>query len=774
MKINNENTFKHALLGGINLFVGAGFSILAKDASGKNLPTGKDLCAELSKKFDKPEVYTLPQLSTILEVSKKDEFLDFLEGRFRVEYFDPVYYSLFNVNIRSIYTTNIDDLIPKIYQTNPKLFLNNQILNGMTDDVNKVSYLPLHGCVNMGDRHYVFDTSSLANIYGNTPRIWSCLSREIEMRPTLFLGYSFSDTSVIQALTSQDTFLNARKDIWILLRQQEASQKEFYESLGFHVILGDILEILHYFESFPAINGGKSRIEKERLELLASYKVPSCLEELKIQRPIKEFFAGRAPQWCDVLSNQLYKTHHFHCIIDSLYNSTYHTIIIGGPVSGKSTLLKQVAVAVSGFSLKLFFDTISKERADYIRKLIGREKTVIFIDSIYDSLEAIEVLEDISNIKLVCAERSHNFGIVSHLIDQHRFHVLNVTSLSDVDLQGIYNSLPSTVRNSSLRKEQQQQKYEKDSIFEFVIRNVTLQNIAIRYNQALAQLEQNDSELAEFIVLCAYMHNSHVPLSFEMAYDYFDHLDAKAVFSLRSDSSDILKDYIPLPGGESSDMDYYYPRSLYVADSVINSCSSSLLRQVLETVLDKIPSFHIFNYRIFRMYAFDKIIVSRAFDNWEEGKSFYEKAFLYDGKNPYVLQQGALYLSQKHQDNLAFSWIDRAISMTDDHYFSIRNSHAIILFNANIGQKECDVRQELDRSMEILERCMKADARKRFHANVYGQQAIRYFEKYGDEKSMGYLRQASFWLEKEIKKSPWDTELSKTYTKVLEVLGVIG
>ena len=39
MRIDNKNTFERALSSGINLFLGAGFSILAKDANGNYLVT---------------------------------------------------------------------------------------------------------------------------------------------------------------------------------------------------------------------------------------------------------------------------------------------------------------------------------------------------------------------------------------------------------------------------------------------------------------------------------------------------------------------------------------------------------------------------------------------------------------------------------------------------------------------------------------------------------------------------------------------------------------
>ena len=79
--------------------------------------------------------------------------------------------------------------------------------------------------------------------------------------------------------------------------------------------------------------------------------------------------------------------------------------------------------------------------------------------------------------------------------------------------------MPATIRNEYLRTEIELSIYGKDSLFEFVIRNISYPNIRDRYKEAMQKLENDDPELAEFIVLCAYMHNCHVPLSFEMAYD---------------------------------------------------------------------------------------------------------------------------------------------------------------------------------------------------------------------------------------------------------------
>ena len=218
MNIENENLLLQALKNGINLFVGAGFSTLAKDKSGENLPTGSGLLKELQTVFNKSNSkLNLPQLSSVLENTDRATFYKYLTNRFSVKYIDPLYNYINNLNIRSIYTTNIDNLIPQIIAQGNH-YINDQMANGPAIDIKAINYIPLHGYVDAIPQKFIFDVNSLANIYNDVPRIWNCLSREMETVPTLFLGYSYNDTSVIQAATSKQTFMNAHKNKWILLK----------------------------------------------------------------------------------------------------------------------------------------------------------------------------------------------------------------------------------------------------------------------------------------------------------------------------------------------------------------------------------------------------------------------------------------------------------------------------------------------------------------------------------------------------------------------------
>ena len=771
IEIENRNSLEHAFHQGINLFVGAGFSILAKDKTGKALPLGGELADELAEHFGKPKLFQLPQLCSILTNTVEESFYEYLTNRFTVDYVDPLYYNLQNINVKSIYTTNIDNLIFEIYKNVPGVFINNLGTDGKTTDKNNIDYLGLHGSIVNLPHKYIFDVGSLATIFSDAPRIWGLLAQSLEQHPTVFIGYGFNDNSVLQTLLSQQTFTNARKDIWVVLRKDDQQYAEYYQALGFHIIKANVESFLKYLGAITDA-GVKQNFDKDRYELLKPFLVPHNNHEVKVQRPIKEFFEGSSPFWCDILSGQICRTHHLANIVNCIYEKGKNTVVIGAPVSGKSTLLMQAAKECEGVGMKLYFDYLSQSRAEYIAKLIGNDKAVVFIDNLYDSIDAIKVLEK-DNIKIVCSDRSHYYGIISNLIDENKYIIYNVTALSDLDLQRIFKSVPESIRRNTLNKEAEGTKYDKDTLFEFVSRNINKRNVKERYTTALRELESDDPDLAEFLVLCAYMHSCHVPLPFDVAYDYFDNFNAEAVFSMKEDASDIIKDYIP-EDDTYENMNYYYPRSRYIADVIVDACSSDLLSRVLNGVLDKVPYPHICDYKIFHKYAFDKNMTLKAFTNWRDGKAFYEKAFIYDNRNPYVLQQGALYLSQKRKFDDAFAWIDRAISMTDDKYFSIRNSHAVILFNANIEKNDGNVREQLDKSMLILEKCMNADSRKRFHARIYASQAVQYYGRFNDEKAVSYLKTARSWLVKIVKSNTWDDESEKALAKLNEMITKLG
>jgi len=771
MKIYNEHTLQQALKDGINIFAGAGFSILAKDKNGLFLPTGNKLAKELQIEFGL-SISDLVKQSTILEKTRKDDFYRFLLQRFTVEDVPYEYYALNSINIRNIYTTNIDNLFPKILAKNTDKFLHNQQQYGTSTDPNAINYLPLHGNVDNQILKFIFSSTSLANIYNDANRIWNYLSQSIEMYPTIFIGYSLTDSSTIEALSSKNTFLNAQKNKWIILLESEESEKDYYEALGFSVIISDTYEFLQWITRNRVVITPKAS-GHNMATLFPKNIVPKNNYSLDVIRPVDEFFQGQPPVWSDILSNHIYKTSYFQKLQNSVYNPLKHTIVIGAPATGKTTIMMQVAYEVSFNGEKLIFDNLTDTKVEYLVKIADGKNTLIFVENFTDSVDAFKILCEYPNIKVVGIDRGHNYGIVSHLFDRKKFEVINVTELTSMDIQGIYNSLPTEIKGKNIQKETNN-KYNNDSIFEFVIRNITKPNIKDRYDSVLANLDKDNPNLAEFLVLCAYAHSSRIPLSSEMAYSYFsDECEYEEIFKMREQLGDLLKDFHSNELVDES-MDYYYPRSYFIAESIIDCCPKQLLKRVMQNVIIMIAPIQICNYDVFRKYAFDKKNVLKAFTNWQEGRDYYEDVFLYDYENPYVLQQGALYLSAKRHFTEASTWIDRALNMTNNRYFSIRNSHAIILFDANIDLDNKEARPVLERSMSILNACFIDDKRKTFHATRYAMQAVSFYTKYADQTAIGYLKKAKDWLLQEYSENQWNNEVKRLLIEVKAILDNIS
>ena len=768
IKIENKNTLAAYLKQGINLFVGSAFSINAKDKEGRFLPIGKDLLKELQISIGKgPD--NLTQYCTVKAKTHKQELHDYLTKRFKVCWYDPCYENINLINIKNVFSTNIDDLIPQILHKKTDCWINDKRINGATLDNNAINYLPLHGNVDMPDDDYIFTTAEIANVFHDNGHSWQYLMQSIEECPTLFLGYSMSDSSTVQALTSNQTFDNAKKDMWILLYKPTEGDISYFKALGFNIISGDISEFINEIPLLIGSSAAKvSRPKNPITELLGKHLVPKDDRNL-LKRPIDEFLRGKSPLWSDIIRNVIHKTSYYKEIQESVYNPQRHTIVVGAPVSGKTTLAMQIGYFIQYNGYKLFLHQLNLSRAEYISKIIGKERALIIVDDFTDSVEAFECFTKCPNVKLMGVDRTVNFGNVSHKFPTSKYEIINVTKLNDEDIQNVYLSLPREIRRDEILHKKQQ-KNDIESIYEFVIQNITEESVTMRYEKFIKHLDKNDFDVAEFLLLCAYMNRCRVPLTMDVAYSFFYDLNYNDVISIQQKLDDMLREDVSSELIENG-TEGYRPRSSHIAEAIIRFSSPEALADVLWNFINEVSKLNICNYHIFRRWAFDKELMLKAFPKWEDGEKFYKEAFLYDGRNPFVLQQGALYLSDKKQYSKAFDWIDRAIMMTDNRHFSIRNSHAIILFDANYDVNTPDAVIELDKSMNILQQCFNNDTRRSFHALTYAKQAIRYFKRLPkSEKSIDYLKQAREWLNSEQVDKPWHFELKTLLRRVIDII----
>lgn len=765
MKIELEATLVDTFKNGINLFTGAGFSVLAKDKTGKSLPLGLELKNELAEKFNQPNSLDLAQLCTIIEAITPEKLKKYLTERFEVIEYDRKYDVLKTINIKSIFTTNIDNLIVKIFSNSEDHYLNDITNIGPSfSDRTAIDYIPLHGSILDQERKLIFTSIDLATTFNSEQSTWMYLRQKISKYPTIFVGYSLADASVIQALYSNENKIKAHNTKWILLYNDDPASVTYFKTLGFNIIRGSVKELLDYFQNLTIeAKYSEESIFNDPKVVFPHELIPERSAKLPV-RPLKYFFLGAEPFWSDIYNNRIPQTSHYKETVDRILGNK-NVIVLGIPASGKTTLLMQIAAQINFSGIKLICSNMTYEKAVLTTGRLNEDKALVFMDNFSDNIASFNHFSSFPNIKLIGFDRHYNYEIVSHHIDHNSFEFYDVTPLSPSDIQLLYSRIPDDIRKTKITRELREK--IDPSIFDFINLNTTFPNINRRYKHVIIELEKNSVDLCDLLIMMCYVNACRTVVSFDMALGFLnDTIETyQEVYACINKLEEIIIDY----DGPfiTDDQDYFTPRSSIISDAILNQVPQSTFRRVFIRFHKNVSPLSIPRFDIFKKYGYDSNFAKKAFPNWKDGKMFFESIFESDN-SPFTLQQGALYLASKRKFQEAFNWIDEAILISKNKFFSIRNSHAIILFEANIDSDDDgeDVRNSLDESMKILENCYGDDKRKLYHALTYSRQALKYFAKYGDEKSITYLKVSKKWLTEELKLTHWNNDIRRLLKQI--------
>jgi len=287
--------------------------------------------------------------------------------------------------------------------------------------------------------------------------------------------------------------------------------------------------------------------------------------------------------------------------------------------------------------------------------------------------------------------------------------------------------------------------------------------LADRFIEALEELKREAPEKHDLLLLSCYLYSCRIPTSVDVASSFLSNVvrDPSAVYTLLVSMGSLLS---PYEGSlAETEQAFFVPRSRSVAEAVMKRIGSIDLRRLLIQFHSEVSPTKIPRYDIFRRMAYDANLTNRAFPEWKDGLDFYEKCFERDGSHSFK-QQGAIYLSRKKQYPLAFKWIDDAMAIAGRRAASVRNTYAVIMFNANYDKPASvpEVVATLDESMQILQKCYTEDLRKVYHAKVFADQSVKYANKFPNSpSSLEYLDQASAWLNAELKSRQGDRAINQ-------------
>lgn len=746
----------------MNLYLGAGFSVYADNEAGEKLPLGNEINKHLIDVFGLKtnREYTLSKSCQKIKKDNKDALERLLKETYRVKSFDKMYTGLCRLPIKNIITLNIDNLVERIYEdeSSTKIIADNNI-TGPLEKNNVVNLYKLHGSVTypMGS-DMSFTDKELTDLFVREPGLFNTVSLKLSSAPTLFWGTSFGDNDSLELICHSEIYSKSATPKWIVVYPSDNVEDtiEDLEDLGFNIVVADTKELMEYLcsLSFAASTKVKKYVYREYRENFPANFICNELEHSSVRRPVMDFFSGAEPVISDILSSNVKRTSYFNQILQTIFSKRV-TLITGIPGCGKSTLLMQLAFGKEIDGRKFWFNSIIKQEAEKLVRLVKDDKNVtVFLDNLYSNVDAFEVLKGNSNIKLVLAERALNYEYVKRFLSISSDAIVDVSNLAASDIQNICLSMNKSSSDAIALME----KNENISLLEIVFFASTNAQIKERisgYIKDVAEFkdEKLKIDLLELYTLVNYTSSCGIPATMDMLYFYFGDLIENyedIIYALKKMNKIIVETTDEeLKIDESQD--YLIMRSKLFAEKSIFLIPPEIFAHVLEKFLDKVSPHAIYRYDIFKRKAYDADFTCRAFSK-TRGIQFYEKLLL-QNSNPYVRHQYSIFLQRKGDINLAWEQIDRAHTECQKKIFSIANTHAIIMFEKNMAveaknEKELDIQKNtIGRSFSTLEYCLSQDIRVSYHALTYARNAIRYYEKFGkDEFSESYIDSATVQL----------------------------
>ncbi|MDP9051939.1 MAG: SIR2 family protein [Acidobacteriota bacterium] len=407
--IQNANTLKEALRKPINLFLGAGFSVLAKNAAGKSLPVGNALRDDLVEAFRRPELKDLPlaRVCTIIEATRADLLEAYLREVFKVDTFDPAYSIVPELKLAAIFTTNIDNLMPLVFQDSDGCYLNDIVKTGPAfANKTAVDYIPLHGSV-IHPEGFTFNPVKIASAFSSDPDRWHFLTQRLQKSPTIFCGYGLDDAGVLEALNPVTIAGREHQDKWLLTREHNEATEAYFSALGFNLIVGDTLSLLNWLgDNTPVQTKAAAAIPVSRHPALRDHLIPDP-NSVPV-RPIRDFYSGAPPTWDDVFSRRIFKTTHFRSVVEAILGKR-DVVVLGMFASGKTTLMMQVAVDIPFDGIKLVCSSITAENAKLMVHALAGNRALIFLDDFAESVEVFNFFADQPSVQVVGFERTYSF-----------------------------------------------------------------------------------------------------------------------------------------------------------------------------------------------------------------------------------------------------------------------------------------------------------------------------------------------------------------------------
>lgn len=554
IQIDQEAMFKEALISGINLFTGAGFSKLP-DANGKTLPDAAELCGEICEKFSISAAYSndLERLSSIVSLRAKSQFQKYLREKYTVQSYNELYDLLNNISINSFITTNIDNIIQCVMDNSERYCLHSIIEYGASKkNPFIIPFIPLHGNVKDINSNLYFGKNELANVDQDNQELFVTMHSKLLESPTLFWGYGFHDNAIERTIAR--VFEKKHQEIWIQC-MHDSPNIDYFRDLGCYVVIGSTEELLLWIKENCTAQTMPSFLSEIKHVGLENYLIPSVNQIETVS--LEDYYTNGYTHWYCILSNYPYETKHVNLLYESSLKEK-NVIAVGIPFSGKTTTMMQFAIK-SKEDIKLIVSDITPSEAQRIINVLKGQNALIFVDNCCDDANVIKLFMQQPNIRVVGFCDDYSFESSKHLFDGIIYLRIETSEISIDDAQHIYEKIPVNLRTEDFSYKTHES--EKVSMLEMISLNVKGVLSKNRIREVLNRVHDVSNEAFQVISLATYLTYIKSSLSTDILCSYFHTTDYKRLEEILISAKGFLRQIDVEFTPDTSDQDYYNVRS---------------------------------------------------------------------------------------------------------------------------------------------------------------------------------------------------------------------
>ncbi len=374
----------------VTLFLGSGFSTLARNRLGKSLPTGFQLAEQLwsflgyGDPFDPNSM--LSELYEALLSSGKPvaTIANFLESNLLATDVPHEYESLTRIFWSRIYTTNVDNVIEQIYARirTPRLDMRSFPNDELPDRdalLDRIQAIHLHGRLPCDPDAVTFSLSQFARRATPHDHLYDHFVRDYASKTTVFIGTALNEPLLWQYIEIRKArhpdIGEERPKSFLISQSISPPKRQLLAAMNVVPVIGTTSDFLAWIAAKGSEIAPKDDVLKVSfpglIELVASIKLGNekdirAVKEFgahfhtiptDIRNPTKGrslFLLGATPKWEDILCDRDAPREISKRVIEEIEgrllsapNRVVMASLLGSAGSGKSTLLRRVAIQLA-------------------------------------------------------------------------------------------------------------------------------------------------------------------------------------------------------------------------------------------------------------------------------------------------------------------------------------------------------------------------------------------------------------------------------------------